>query len=109
MKTGGFTGPHPAPLKLIEPKATHYKLVTFVPEDALEKVSQALFDAGAGRIDRGRIAGRAGTDDDDLGVNGRGHGQIPFFGDFGQDLCGKRPERHRGGAKSVKSKSRTSG
>src|SRR5438046_4858722 len=39
-----------APLKLIEPKATQYKLVTFVPQDALEKVSRALFDAGAGRI-----------------------------------------------------------
>src|SRR5213595_1828693 len=38
-----------APLKLIDPKATQYKLVTFVPEDALEKVSQAIFDAGAGR------------------------------------------------------------
>lgn len=39
-----------APLKLIEPKATQYKLVTFVPPDALEKVSRALFDAGAGHI-----------------------------------------------------------
>jgi dinuclear metal center YbgI/SA1388 family protein len=38
------------PLKLSETKATQYKLVTFVPEDALERVSRALFDAGAGRI-----------------------------------------------------------
>jgi len=38
------------PLKLIEPKAAQYKLVTFVPEGALEKVSRALFDAGAGQI-----------------------------------------------------------
>lgn len=39
-----------APLKLNEPKATHCKLVTFVPAEAVEKVSRALFDAGAGRI-----------------------------------------------------------
>ena len=39
-----------SPLKLAETKATQYKLVTFVPEEALEKVSRAMFDAGAGRI-----------------------------------------------------------
>ncbi|HXE51500.1 MAG TPA: Nif3-like dinuclear metal center hexameric protein [Tepidisphaeraceae bacterium] len=39
-----------SPLKLLETKATQYKLVTFVPESAVEKVSRALFDAGAGRI-----------------------------------------------------------
>jgi dinuclear metal center YbgI/SA1388 family protein len=38
------------PLRLIEPKAREYKLVTFVPEDDLEKVATALFAAGAGRI-----------------------------------------------------------
>ena len=38
------------PLKLAEVKATQYKLVTFVPGEALEKVSRALFEAGAGRI-----------------------------------------------------------
>jgi dinuclear metal center YbgI/SA1388 family protein len=38
------------PLRLAETKATQFKLVTFVPEKDLEKVSQALFDAGAGRI-----------------------------------------------------------
>ena len=38
------------PLKLSDTKAAQYKLVTFVPETALEKVSQAIFDAGAGRI-----------------------------------------------------------
>lgn len=38
------------PLKLSETKATEYKLVTFVPAEAVEKVSQAIFDAGAGRI-----------------------------------------------------------
>lgn len=41
-----------APLKIAETKASQYKLVTFVPETAVEKVSQALFDAGAGRIGR---------------------------------------------------------
>ena len=39
-----------APLKLAETKGSQYKLVTFVPEQSLEAVSQALFDAGAGRI-----------------------------------------------------------
>jgi len=38
------------PLKRADTKATQYKLVTFVPEDAVEKVSEALFNAGAGRI-----------------------------------------------------------
>lgn len=38
------------PLKLLETKSAQYKLVTFVPEEAVEKVSRALFDAGAGRI-----------------------------------------------------------
>ena len=38
------------PLKLAEGKSTQYKLVTFVPEEAVERVSNALFEAGAGRI-----------------------------------------------------------
>ena len=38
------------PLKLAETKAAICKLVTFVPESAVERVSQAMFDAGAGRI-----------------------------------------------------------
>jgi dinuclear metal center YbgI/SA1388 family protein len=38
------------PLKLAEIKASQYKLVVFVPEEALEKVSEALFAEGAGRI-----------------------------------------------------------
>ena len=40
------------PLRLIEPRAREFKLVTFVPEDDLEKVAGALFAAGAGRIGR---------------------------------------------------------
>jgi dinuclear metal center YbgI/SA1388 family protein len=39
-----------SPLKLVETKANQYKLVTFVPVEYAEKVSRALFDAGAGRI-----------------------------------------------------------
>ncbi len=39
-----------SPLRLAETKASQYKLVTFVPEEHLERVSRALFDAGAGRI-----------------------------------------------------------
>ncbi len=38
------------PLRLIEPKARQYKLVTFVPEKDVQRVADALFDAGAGRI-----------------------------------------------------------
>lgn len=38
------------PIRMIEPKASQYKLVTFVPEEHLEKVSNALFEAGCGRI-----------------------------------------------------------
>ncbi|HEY8668669.1 MAG TPA: Nif3-like dinuclear metal center hexameric protein [Tepidisphaeraceae bacterium] len=38
------------PLRLTETKASQYKLVSFVPEEDLERVSAALFEAGAGRI-----------------------------------------------------------
>jgi dinuclear metal center YbgI/SA1388 family protein len=38
------------PLRLTPTKASQYKLVTFVPQESLEKVSGALFAAGAGRI-----------------------------------------------------------
>jgi dinuclear metal center YbgI/SA1388 family protein len=38
------------PLKTTEGKSTHYKLVVFVPIEAVEKVSSAMFNAGAGRI-----------------------------------------------------------
>src|SRR5437660_8432830 len=37
-------------LRLSDTKASQFKLVTFVPEEHVEKVSAALFDAGAGRI-----------------------------------------------------------
>lgn len=38
------------PLRLPEAKASHYQLVAFVPAEAMGRVSQAIFDAGAGRI-----------------------------------------------------------
>jgi dinuclear metal center YbgI/SA1388 family protein len=38
------------PLRIAQPATTQYKLLTFVPEHAVEQVSRALFDAGAGRI-----------------------------------------------------------
>jgi dinuclear metal center YbgI/SA1388 family protein len=38
------------PLRIATGKPSQYKLVTFVPKDAVEKVSRAIFDAGAGRI-----------------------------------------------------------
>jgi dinuclear metal center YbgI/SA1388 family protein len=42
--------PERAPLRLAQTKASQLKLVTFVPEKDADRVSQALFDAGAGRI-----------------------------------------------------------
>jgi dinuclear metal center YbgI/SA1388 family protein len=38
------------PLRTGELKATQYKLVVFVPAEAVERVSRALFEAGAGNI-----------------------------------------------------------
>jgi dinuclear metal center YbgI/SA1388 family protein len=38
------------PLRVGETKSTQYKLIVFVPEKDVEKVSEALFSAGAGRI-----------------------------------------------------------
>lgn len=61
-----------SPMKVTEGKAAEHKLVTFVPEGAVEKVSGALFNAGAGRIGKysscsfrspgtGTFFGEAGT------------------------------------------------
>lgn len=38
------------PLRMFEPKSMQHKLVVFVPQEAVDKVSAALFAAGAGRI-----------------------------------------------------------
>lgn len=38
------------PLRYRESKPTHYKLVTFVPPDSVDRVADALFAAGAGSI-----------------------------------------------------------
>jgi dinuclear metal center YbgI/SA1388 family protein len=70
-----------APLRLAQTKASQYKLVTFVPAEQVEKVSQALFDAGAGRIGKysscsfrspgtGTFFGEAGTNPT-VGESGR--------------------------------------
>lgn len=40
------------PLRFIEPKAREHKFTTFVPPDALTRVADALFAAGAGGIGR---------------------------------------------------------
>ena len=40
------------PLRFIEPKAREHKFTTFVPPDALSRVADALFAAGAGGIGR---------------------------------------------------------
>lgn len=60
------------PLKPAEPRDRAYKLITFVPEEHLETVSEALFAAGCGRIGQythcsfqlkgtGTFFGQAGT------------------------------------------------
>ena len=43
----------------------------------LDALDQHRLQHRARGIDRGGITGRSGTDDDDLGVDGGGHGQIP--------------------------------
>jgi hypothetical protein len=69
------------PLKMIEPKASQYKLVTFVPPEHLEPLAEALFAAGAGRIGNyarcsfrspgtGTFFGEEGTDPS-VGQSGR--------------------------------------
>ncbi|HWP40739.1 MAG TPA: Nif3-like dinuclear metal center hexameric protein [Tepidisphaeraceae bacterium] len=69
------------PLKLWQASSGQYKLVTFVPEKDLEKLSAALFAAGAGRIGNysscsfqtkgsGTFFGEEGTDPA-VGVRGR--------------------------------------
>ncbi len=46
----GISADDRGPLRVIDPKANQYKLVTFVPPEHLDRVAGALFDAGAGRI-----------------------------------------------------------
>ena len=41
-----------SPLRISESKASQHKFVTFVPQEHVEKVAQALFQAGAGKIGR---------------------------------------------------------
>lgn len=43
-------GPARSPLRLAQTQASMLKLVVFVPEKDVDRVSEALFDAGAGRI-----------------------------------------------------------
>ena len=70
------------PLRLIEPKASQYKLVTFVPEKDVDRVAAALFDAGAGRIGNdtqcrfrspgtGTFFGEEGTTNPAVGQSGK--------------------------------------
>src|SRR5207302_2163669 len=42
--------PDRQPLRITDAKAANYKLVVFAPRDAADKVAEALFAAGAGRI-----------------------------------------------------------
>ncbi|HYO10077.1 MAG TPA: Nif3-like dinuclear metal center hexameric protein [Tepidisphaeraceae bacterium] len=46
----GISGDDRMPLRIIQPQANQYKLVTFVPEQHVERVAAAVFAAGAGRI-----------------------------------------------------------
>jgi dinuclear metal center YbgI/SA1388 family protein len=70
------------PLRLIDPKANQYKLVTFVPQADVERVAQALFAAGAGRIGNytqcsfrspgtGTFFGAAGATNPTVGQSGK--------------------------------------
>jgi dinuclear metal center YbgI/SA1388 family protein len=61
------------PLKVATPKDREHKLVTFVPEDAVSRVSDALFAAGAGRI--GKYSA----------CSFRSRGQGTFFGEAGSN------------------------
>jgi hypothetical protein len=46
-----------APIRVLEPRDSELKLVTFVPPEHLDAVSQAVFAAGAGRIGKYRSCG----------------------------------------------------
>jgi hypothetical protein len=70
------------PLRIVEPKANQYKLITFVPEKDVDRVAQALFDAGAGRIGNytqcsfrspgtGTFYGEEGTTNPTVGQSGK--------------------------------------
>jgi dinuclear metal center YbgI/SA1388 family protein len=74
-------GPDRAPLRLAQTKANQYKLVTFVPETDAERVSRAMFDAGAGRIGDYRMCSfrSAGT-----GTFFGGEGTNPAVGESGR-------------------------
>ena len=61
------------PLRLATQAATQYKLVTFVPAEQVERVSDAFFAAGAGRI--GRYAS----------CSFRSEGTGTFFGEAGSN------------------------
>jgi dinuclear metal center YbgI/SA1388 family protein len=78
----GISSETRGPLRLIEPKASQYKLVTFVPEKDVERVAQALFAAGAGRIGNytqcsfrsagtGTFYGEEGTTNPTVGQSGK--------------------------------------
>jgi dinuclear metal center YbgI/SA1388 family protein len=76
-----------APLKLTPPKEAACKLVTFVPEADVERVAQALFDAGAGVIGQYSECSfrSAGT-----GTFFGGEGTSPALGEAGK--LERRPE-----------------
>lgn len=64
-------GPDRTPLRLAQTKANQCKLVTFAPEKDVERVSRAIFEAGAGRIGDYRMC------------SFRSPGTGTFFGDEG--------------------------
>src|SRR5438093_2955387 len=75
-------GAERSPLRLAQSKASVLKLVVFVPEKYADRVSQALFDAGAGRIGAythcsfrspgtGTFFGEAGKTNPTIGESGR--------------------------------------
>ena len=70
------------PLKFAEAKATHVKLVTFVPVDAAAAVRDALFTAGAGAGEIGNYSECSFTSDG-TGTFRPGAGANPAIGSIG--------------------------
>jgi dinuclear metal center YbgI/SA1388 family protein len=69
------------PLRIAERRGTQHKLVTFVPRDQVERVSEALFEAGAGQI--GEYA-RCSFRTDGVGTFLGEDGTHPAAGEAGQ-------------------------
>src|SRR5262249_39137673 len=75
----------------------------------LDALDQDRLQHGAGSIDRRRISRWPRTDDDDLGMDGSGHGADVTLCMRQASARAEKARRARAGAESVKSKSKVSG